>query len=47
MKIAMRLPKISIAERPISWMIFSSWRIESWPRSRPDKVIRIAKKTRL
>ena len=47
MKTAISVPNRSIAARPMSLRIFSSWRIESWPSSRPASVIRIAKKTRL
>ncbi len=47
MNIAMRVPKISMAARPMFLMILSSWRIESWPRRRPESVMSIAKKTRL
>ncbi len=47
MKTAISVPKRSIAASPTSLMIFSSCRIDSWPSSRPESVISIAKKTRL
>ena len=47
MKTAIRVPKTSMAARPMSLMIFSSWRMESWPRRRPHSVMSSAKNTRL
>jgi len=47
MNTAMSVPKRSMAARPMSLRIFSSWRIESWPSRRPESVISTAKKTRL
>ena len=46
-RIAITVPNSSIAASPMSLMIFSSWRIDSSLSSRPEIVIRIAKKTRL
>jgi hypothetical protein len=47
MNIAIRVPNTSMVARPRSLMIFSSWRIESCPRSSPDSVMITAKRTRL
>jgi len=47
MKTAMSVPKRSMDARPMSLRSFSSWRIESCPRSRPESIIRMAKTTRL
>ena len=47
MKTAIMVPNRSMAARPMSLRIFSSWRTESWPSSRPASVSRIAKNTRL
>ena len=47
MKVAMAVPKISMAPRPTSLTIFSSWRMESSLRSSPERIISTAKKTRL
>ena len=47
MKIAIKVPKSSMEARPMSLMIFSSWRMESWPMRRPAAVMMMAKKTRL
>ena len=47
MKTAISVPKRSIAASPMSLMIFSSWRIDSWRSRSPESVIRTAKKTRL